>query len=379
MRPAAAPVRGLGVALGVALLTLLLSGWSAWQWPEWARGLVALVVGTAALAANRWGVPLGTAAPWVAGAVVVAAAQLSPAAADGASAILWMGLLGLVAIAALPLLSRPTRLEWTAVVTGAAVLGVSLGAGGLPGAPSQWPSALQWLLYPLVWMGLSRWLASVEAGQKRWALGPAAVVLLGVGYLGAATVAVAAYDVWAARRTAAAGAHDRAVAEFRQAADLGERFGLAWVQREARLGMALSLEAAGRMQEAGWALGISPSGSVTIAPDAWEGPTGAHLFKSVSCWTNLWLWEGTVAVELRARGRAARDEWPRLQVTLDDQVLGEVEVTSTKEALYTLRGQVRTGRHQLRVALVEGFWSSRGEHRWARLGPVTVRYAEGAQ
>mgnify|MGYP003736074747 FL=1 len=82
-----------------------------------------------------------------------------------------------------------------------------------------------------------------------------------------------------------------------------------------------------------------------------------------------------VQLEVSAHGRIARDEWPRLQVRLAGRELGEMEVASSKTMSHTFLTRVLTGKHRLEVRLVEGFWSSKGEHRWARLDTVTLSYS----
>ena len=370
--------RVLGVVVGLLFVGLAVLGEGQLSWARYA-GMGAALVCLAGLAVRR---AIGEGGkPLVAAVLVAGGAQLSAAAAGWVSTLLWVGLSS-VAVAGAALSGRPpgqgrgglSRLEWTTLGVAAGVLLICVGSGALPGLEVRWSKALQWVLYPVAWLGVTRWLGREDSGDGGWVVGSAAAVLAGVFAVGSSEAALAYHEVRSGRGAAEAGQYDVAEHSYRRAGEISRTLGLTVVEDEARLGLAESLAGQGDMDSARAALGIPQDLLLTIPPNAWMGQTGGFLFKETSCWTDLWLWEGTVEVEIRAHGRMARDVWPRLRVELGGTQLGTMEVNSSAGISKVFETHVPTGRHRLLVSLEKGFWSSRGDHRWARLDTVGVRY-----
>lgn len=400
----------LGLALGALLAGMAAVGQAEHTWATYMQLAALLLVLMTVRPVTRRAAREEQAGAWVAAALLAAAVLLStpgaavrtlgfaaggpamematawlPAAAPihGITrALLWCALMVLAGVGAAvhggwravqtPGLSL--RLQGTVLFVAAGVLAVSLAVVALPGMRSLWPGSLQWLLYPVVWLGLARWWVSCGPGDRKWLLRPATVVVAAVCLVGAGRVAAAAYQLWAGDRAVAAGKPAQAAQAYGAAQSAFAGLGLSGVEEQARLGLAQALAAQGSQEQAYGLLGIDPSEGVVIAPDQWQGQAGGHLFRNTSCWHDLWLWEGEVEVEINAGGRQAGGVWPELRVQLNGQELGRMIVDAPQGSTQTFRAQVATGRHRLRVSLVQGLWSSRGEHRTARLDTVRVRY-----
>ncbi len=383
-----------GWVVAMLLVGLALSGRDSRQWMEYCRlvllagalgGTVLVKQGVAQASGLTWARRLsaGSAeAVFLAAVLMATAAQLSLPHRNAWSAMLWVGLVALVWVA--PAVTGKSgcrsgigpRWMWTTGLLGGLVLMLSLAVPALPGMQSLWPSSLQWLLYPLLWVGLARWLSLAVPAQRRRVSVPALVVVLTVAGLGGWQAAQALWTLRLGDRAVREDAPARATYRYRQAWDTATKIGMDRVADAARMGLATQLAAQGALDEAGAVMGHKPGSGVTIAPDQWEGPTGGHLFHHGPCWYDIGLWAGVVEVDIRAGGRAARGHWPELVVELGDRELGVMRVDAPAGVTQTFSVPVETGTHRLRLRLQEGYWSSQGEHRTVRLDTVQVRYRD---
>ncbi|MEW6756501.1 MAG: hypothetical protein AB1505_36845, partial [Candidatus Latescibacterota bacterium] len=363
-----------GAAFALLFLALALPRLWAVEWPAAARLAVVLAGGLALYrytAGHVQSVALAT-------VLLAAASQLAPASATPFALVICLGLLASAAwgvrLSAGPAARPLPILGLTLAAAAAAVLALSLLAVSLLGQGQLWPGLLQWLVYPALWLLLQRWLSTSARPAQPWLLAPVALAVALVCVTASVRAAMAWYHLRAAEAAQRSGDHATALREYAgvlRAADLG----LTGLQDRARLGTALSLAGLGRVDEARASLGIRVDTVRVLDPADWEGPTGAELFRNGECWKNLWLWEGAVELQLSVTAQPARGEWPRLRVRLGDQDLGEVQLSSTPQ-VQTLATTVPTGRYRLQIALANGLWTSAGEHRWARLDRLEVRYLE---
>jgi tetratricopeptide (TPR) repeat protein len=88
----------------------------------------------------------------------------------------------------------------------------------------------------------------------------------------------------------------------------------------------------------------------------WKGRSGKNVFRNGDMYWKgtvsapLFLKEGEVKFILQARGAPAREIWPHMVVKLDVEVIGEVDVTSTKLKDYEFKKAVKSGKYQLSVS-----------------------------
>ena len=90
-------------------------------------------------------------------------------------------------------------MEWTTLGVAAGVLLICVGSGALPGLEVRWSKALQWVLYPVAWLGVTRWLGREDSGDGGWVVGSAAAVLAGVFAVGSSEAALAYHEVRSGR------------------------------------------------------------------------------------------------------------------------------------------------------------------------------------
>ena len=293
---------------------------------------------------------------------------------------MWFGLLVTAGLVALDSRSNCWHVisvvDWTVVGVALALMAVSMAAAALYGLDGLWTASLQWPLYAAAYLVLRRCVVGLSAVERRWLLTPTMASMLMVCLVGSTRASAALHDHRAARAAEMGGDYVDAVAKFRRAEVRARQLGLAKLEESSRIGRARALSNQGEQEAARRVLGIPADRVIVIAADQWEGPAGPSLAKNVSCWEDVWLLAGTVEVEIQAEGRPARGEWPRVRVELMGELLGEVEVGSAVAETFTFPTQVATGRHRLEVSLVNGFWSSAGEHRWAQLGTARIRYGE---
>lgn len=313
----------------------------------------------------------------LAAVLVVGASLLGAPTGGGLAVLLWLALAGVAIAGAAITGHRPglglTWLELIGAVVAVGVLVLSLAVRAFMGVQGLWPSLLQWLLYFMVWLALGRWLAGVAWAERRWLVGPAALIFGLACLAGGGTATAAAWQLHSAQADQASGDLTAAAARYGRARELAQRLRLDRLSEQAQLGLAVTLGRQGQAGAALAALEIPADGVVRMRPGEWEGPSGGLLFKNSSAWVDLWLWEGGVEVALRAWGQPARGEQPRLVVELAGKPVGQLEVSAAGPQTYLLRTVVPTGRHRLQISLANGLWTSGGEHRWAQLDSAWVR------
>ncbi len=325
----------------------------------------------------------GTGAVPVAAAttLVASAAQVAPLTGGALPSGLWLALTLAAWRAGRPAgaIAPPRRLGWTALAAAGVGLGLNLAASSLFGLPMSLVSRLQWPAYAAAWWSLCQWstgLFGPESGTRHripWHVWVVLGGLLGLAVWGSARLLQVRWAVAAAEANARQDDPAAAAVRLQEAGDRAAALHQTAAATRATLAAARCLVAAGQVGKANALLGLAADSSRSLTPTDWVGQTGAELHRNVSCWADVWLWDGPVVVELRVKAQAARQEWPVLAVSLDGQPLGQVEVRAGSAAPYRLSGTAAAGLHRLEVSLVNGFWTSRGEHRWARLEQVTVR------
>ena len=268
-----------------------------------------------------------------------------------------------------------SALEWTAVGVGLFVLGLAVGVGRLFGLRELWPGSWQWVFLPVTWILYGRWLAVMERRREWFGLGLVGVLLV-IAAVGCFRIGSAHYHHWNGERAKGEGDYSAARDAYEKSGDYSRVLGMDESYGKSRLALARCLNEMGEAEKAAAALEMEPGWKRVVRPEEWEGPTGGHLFKNVSCWKELWLPGGEVAIRVMATGREAEGEWPRMRVRLENGLLGDVEVEAGKPREYDFTADVKTGVQRLEIALLNDFWELGGGDRWLKIGQVEIEYRE---
>ena len=250
---------------------------------------------------------------------------------------------------------RLSLLDWTVVGVALFVFVLTAGTGILFELEGTWSDRAQWLLYPVLWVVLRRWMP-LMGGYQLWIRRGVLVILALICAAGGVQAGAAYYPLLAGEAAEREAEYETARGYYEKSAERSQALGLEGVYGRSRLGLARSSWRLGERERAATVLGLEEDWGRVIQPDEWEGPAGGHLFKNVSCWKDLWLCQGEVTIEVYARGRPAWDVWPRMQVRLGERLLGEAEVNSQKVKAYAFSAEVGTGTERLEVAFLNDFW-----------------------
>jgi len=79
----------------------------------------------------------------------------------------------------------------------------------------------------------------------------------------------------------------------------------------------------------------------------WRGRAGGRLYGNAGCHARIKLYKGRVKFQIHARGTPAQGVWPHMVVKLDDEVIGETDVTSKEWRPYSFTTDVETGEYTL--------------------------------
>ena len=344
----------------------------------WSEYLRWAFVAVCLLVACRW-TNLGINGPVLAALIVIWVAQLCAGAAlqETHCQLLWVAL-SIVAVVGCVVEGayrgwRPSMLEWVVLVGTAAVLGLSVLVGHWLGL--QLSGGLQWPLLAVLWLLLYRWLelAVLTRTLLFRAVFWAVVVVTVAGCVRGGNVFA---QLWQAESAATKMEYARARKGFATAGDKSAALGLSELERRSRIGLARSAYALGDLPAALDALGMAEGWTRTIERAEWQGPTGAELYKTISCWKDLLLPAGRLEIRVHARGHGALDVGPRMRVSLGGRMLDEVDVNSYAEKVYSFSAEVGPGPHRLEIAFLNDYWELNVADRWISLGIAEIEFTE---
>ena len=116
---------------------------------------------------------------------------------------------------------------------------------------------------------------------------------------------------------------------------------MGWEDKAIEIGNAIDSIATNVIEAADWK-GRSGENVYRNGDMYWEGMVSAPVF----------LKEGEVKFIVQARGTPAEGIWPHMVVILDDEIIGEVDVTSGKLKDYEFRKAVKAGNYHLSVSFM---------------------------
>jgi tetratricopeptide (TPR) repeat protein len=99
-----------------------------------------------------------------------------------------------------------------------------------------------------------------------------------------------------------------------------------------------------------------------VEPVEWKGRAGENVYQNGDMpWTgtmsaHIVLKKGNARFTFQAMGTPARGIWPHMVVKLDNEIIGEVDVTSEKLEDYEFRKAVKPGKYNLSISFTNDFY-----------------------
>jgi len=104
----------------------------------------------------------------------------------------------------------------------------------------------------------------------------------------------------------------------------------------------------------------------------WRGKQGRKLFLPGEAYVQFDFLPGLAEIDLAAAGMPANAEWPRVEVRLNDEKLGEIDVADPEYRTYRFEAKLRRGPNRITVRFLNDFGGPE-EDRNLMLGPVSIR------
>jgi hypothetical protein len=269
--------------------------------------------------------------------------------------LLLLGVIPVAFLAANSWRARLTLLDGVVIAIGVLLFLLSIGLKFAFEEPTAWPAEILPVVFSLIWF-ISRqaWIARDFEERKYW-IGLVSV-FLAVSLIGCLQIGRAHYYSWSGARNVKKSDLNVALLQYASLAELSQDLGLESLHDESLLGQAQIFSKQGAIEEASRALSMEGVFQIVVSPEEWEGPVGSMLYKNTSCWADLKLYAGKIQIDVFARGQPAQNIWPRMRVRLDDQVLGEVDVTSGETQSYRFRAQTHSGKARIEISFLNDLW-----------------------
>ncbi|MBW2039109.1 MAG: tetratricopeptide repeat protein [Deltaproteobacteria bacterium] len=84
-----------------------------------------------------------------------------------------------------------------------------------------------------------------------------------------------------------------------------------------------------------------------ILPSEWQGRAGGSLYWKGGCYTRIQLYRGRILFKIYVRGTPAQGVWPHMVVKLNQEIIGEADVTTREFRPYSFTKDVSTGIYSL--------------------------------
>jgi tetratricopeptide (TPR) repeat protein len=84
-----------------------------------------------------------------------------------------------------------------------------------------------------------------------------------------------------------------------------------------------------------------------IDPSDWKGRAGGNLYWTGGCYAQIKLSQGSVLFMIHTRGTPAQSVWPHMVVQLNEEIIGEIDVTSRQFRPYCFTKDVEQGIYKL--------------------------------
>jgi tetratricopeptide (TPR) repeat protein len=96
---------------------------------------------------------------------------------------------------------------------------------------------------------------------------------------------------------------------------------------------------------------------IRILPSDWQGKDGGILYGEGGCYAQIKLSQGRVFFKIYARGDPAKGVWPHMVVLLNEDIIGEADVTSQEFRPYCFSKDVEKGIYRLWIYFTNDFYS----------------------
>ena len=96
---------------------------------------------------------------------------------------------------------------------------------------------------------------------------------------------------------------------------------------------------------------------IRILPSDWQGKDGGILYGEGGCYAQIQISQGKFFFKIYARGDPAQGEWPHMVVQLNEEIIGEVDVTSREFRPYCFSKDVEKGIYRLWIYFTNDFYS----------------------
>jgi tetratricopeptide (TPR) repeat protein len=113
----------------------------------------------------------------------------------------------------------------------------------------------------------------------------------------------------------------------------------------------------------------------------WKGRAGGNLYWTGGCYAQIKLSQGSILFRIHARGTPAQGEWPHMVVQLNEEIIGEVNVTNRQFRPYCFTKDVEQGIYKLWIYFTNDFYSRKeiggkkvGEDRNLYVGDAEISY-----
>jgi len=87
----------------------------------------------------------------------------------------------------------------------------------------------------------------------------------------------------------------------------------------------------------------------------WRGMAGGNLYWNAGCHARITLYKGRVKFQIRARGTPAQGIWPHMVVKLNEEIIGETDVTNREWRPYFFTTDVETSEYTLGAYFTNDF------------------------
>jgi hypothetical protein len=271
-------------------------------------------------------------------------------------------------------LGKIQLIDWVVVGAVFISLGLILGSHLLFERAIPINICIKLILYALIWIIATRWL-SIEPAVERHFIKGLPIVFAVICLVGMVRVGNGFYHYESGRSEKENEHFDIAVLHFEKATEMGHFLDLSSLRDAAKFEKAAVLYQQGKLSEAAQTLSMSDGFVLSIAEDAWEGPSGGMLYTNISCWKDLILYNGRISITVFARGDPALGVWPKMHVRLDGDLLGEVEVDTKHVKSYAFEAQVGSGLKRLEIAFTNDYFDP-PENRNLWIEQTEIRYEE---
>jgi hypothetical protein len=251
--------------------------------------------------------------------------------------------------------ARLTLLDGVVIAIGILLFLLSIGLKFAFEEATAWPEEILPAGLVIIWFISRQTWVSRNYEERNYWIGLVSAFLL-VSLIGCLKIGRAHYYTWSGQRNLEKSDLNTALKQYANLESLSQGLGLESLHDESLLRQAQILHKQGAIKEVSRVLSMGDSFQIVVSPKEWEGPVGSMLYKNTSCWADLKLYAGKIQLDVFARGQPAQNIWPRMRVCLDDQVLGEVDVTSGGTKPYHFLAETHSGKARLEISFLNDLW-----------------------